>query len=212
MSSPKYLANPSDFITLLCCCGWLRGKLHFSQPWIISLLHSHHLALSNAPFFRSTHAYVSSVFFPVKVFSFLLVCTFESKGLLYEKLVMFYAALSSHLLLLLLFSVSQLLPYTLNNCSTTCPGCLAHVFFHLSPWLIWKLPPLAPLFHWKSKAIGGYLTGLDESWRNLEKKKKKAFRLFIHQHGNQRDFRGIMTQPLWARPALLLWELSPPSV
>lgn len=91
----QYLAKPSDFITLLCCYGWLRGKLHISHPWIISLLlHSCHLALSHAPFFKSVHAYVSSVPLPVKVLSFRLVCTSlcESKGVHYiEKLVLFCA-------------------------------------------------------------------------------------------------------------------------
>lgn len=80
-------------------------------------------------------------------------------------------------------------PSNLTNCSNTFPGCLAHIF-HLFLWLIWKLPPLAPLFHWKTKSIG-YLIGLSlslgESWGNSGKK-AKAFHLFIHQHGNQWDF------------------------
>lgn len=58
MSSPKYLAKPSDFITLLCCRGWLRGNLRISHPWIISLLLQwRHLALSNAPFIKSMHTF-----------------------------------------------------------------------------------------------------------------------------------------------------------
>lgn len=57
---------------------------------------------------------------------------------------------------------------------------------HLSRWLILNLLPLAPLFHWKTKTIGGYLIGLGlHGYWGKWVETAKTFYLFIHLHGNQ---------------------------
>lgn len=114
------------------------------------------------------------------------LCARDSNGLCYMKNL----SCSSHLFLL--FSVSQPLPSTLNNCSNNFLGCLAHIFFHLSLWLIWKLPlfwfftekpkQLVTIGEigdnwWKTKTIGDYLIGLGlvKAEGIQEKKSQKLF-------------------------------------
>lgn len=129
MSFPKYPAKTPDFITLLCYCGWLRGKLHVSHPWIISLLlRSHHLALSYVPLFQ-VNAYIrfkcaslcEGSFLPARIHR-------RVKAMHRIKNLSCYAFIQH---LLLLFSVSQLLPSTQRQQSfprmpCTCP--LAFIF------------------------------------------------------------------------------------
>lgn len=97
---------------------------------------------------------------------------------------------------------------TRRNCCNYFPGCLAHVLSHLSLWLIWKLPPLAPPFRWKTETVGGYLIGLGGS-RGSSREKATAFWSIHPSAWKSWGLSGIMTQPPWTRPILLPPEPGP---
>lgn len=129
------------FYHLIMLLSWLRGKLHISHPWIISLPQRwRHLALSYVPLLQNNACVSAEDLDLTRVHRWVKVLCYIKNTLCS------------------LFSVRWLLPST-HNSSNPFPECLAHILFHLSLWLIWNLPPLAPAFHWKTKTIAGYLIG-----------------------------------------------------
>lgn len=138
----KVTRKLSDFITLLCCCGWQRGKLQISRPWIISRFLCLQLLCLMFAFFQINACmyflYKSLPICCIQAVFNVCICVCVCGVAVTSKPVpcnvqSFHIYFSFYLIF---FLANFYLPLVHNNCRISLPRCLPHVLSHLSLWLI----------------------------------------------------------------------------